>query len=340
MLARVRRWVVARVTDAAVVAAPHLPATLPEHLGNWLSRWGPHLPVLARIIADNMRAVGVFSHAGHRAHFQQLGRHFAGVLHTLRCDARRSAAGAHDWLRRVAAREIELDASVHALARADVGQTGVVLVGPHITNYLLGLACLNQVLPLTVYLRPARRSRRYEARLRWYQASGVAWVSEPKDAARLLGRLAPMAAALRSGRVLFITPDLPQKRDAGIPVRFFDREVYLPGGPALLSLRTGSPLYALRAECDGARQRLIVVGPYVEPDASSSDDRRAAVQRRMQWFAGHLESFLRSRPALWYLWGDKRWTRVFRGDPRYCRAPGPLSHPAGPVFNPAVPQGA
>jgi len=340
MLARARRWVVARVTDAAVIAAPHLPAKVPDNMADWLSRWGPHLPILARMIADNMRAVGVFSHAIHRAHFQQLGRHFAGVLHTLRCDARRSGAGARDWLRRVAAREIELDRSVHALARADVGEKGVVLVGPHITNYLLGLARLNQVLPLTVYLRHTRRSRRLEARLRWYQASGVAWVSEPKDATRLLGRLAPMAAALRAGRVVFITPDLPQKRDAGTPVRLFDREVYLPGGPALLSLRTGAPLYALRAESEGARQRLIVAGPYVEPDASSSDDRRAAVQRRMQWFAGHLESFIRSQPALWYLWGDKRWTRVFRGDPRYCGLLEPLAHRAGPAFHPAVPQGA
>ena len=61
MLRRVRQWLVARTTDLAVRAAPHLHARAPDRLAAWLARWGPRLPFIARLIADNMRAVGVYS---------------------------------------------------------------------------------------------------------------------------------------------------------------------------------------------------------------------------------------------------------------------------------------
>lgn len=39
----------------------------------------------------------------------------------------------------------------------------------------------------------------------------------------------------------------------------------------------------------------------------------------MQWFADLFAEFLHAEPAAWYLWGDKRWTRVWHGDQRYAR---------------------
>jgi KDO2-lipid IV(A) lauroyltransferase len=129
-----------------------------------------------------------------------------------------------------------------------------------------------------------------------------------------------MAAAVGEGAVLFITPDLPQKREDGVPMRFFDREIYLPAGPALLAERTGAPLYLLSAAPSGSKQRLMVDGPCeVGAVGRGRDARRAAVQQRLQWFATGFERFLTRQPEMWYLWGDKRWTRLFRGDPRYSR---------------------
>ena len=74
-----------------------------------------------------------------------------------------------------------------------------------------------------------------------------------------------------------------------------------------------------------------MLGPFDDEDAPANDEmamadagatsRRAAVRRRLQWFATSFEDFLRRQPALWYLWGDKRWTRVLRGDPRYVGLP-------------------
>lgn len=54
----------------------------------------------------------------------------------------------------------------------------------------------------------------------------------------------------------------------------------------------------------------------------------------MQWFASGFERFVRAQPPLWYLWADKRWTRVFRDDPRYSR---PLAgEPGVPVARPPL----
>ena len=316
-------------------AAPRLSARTIDGLTAWLARGGPHCPILARLVADNMRAVGVYSPAAHRGYFTHLGAHFAGALHALRCagPVTAGAAGSAEF-HRLATQRIELDESVAQLrAAADLGR-GAIVLGPHIANYLLYLTRLNQYVPLTIYLRYTKDARRQEAKQRWYRASGVQWISEPANASGALGRLGRMAAALREGRVLFITPDLPRKRDDGTPVRFCDREIYLPAGPAILAVRTGAPLFMLLARPHRARQRILLHGPYAPRHASS--ERRDAVRQRLQWFATGFEQFLREHTACWYLWGDKRWTRVFRNDPRYVRPLGsspevPAAHPLAPV---------
>jgi lauroyl/myristoyl acyltransferase len=310
-LRSVRHWVTARATDAALLAAPQLSVATVDRLGRLLGDCGRHLPIVARQVTDNMRALGVYTPESQRAYFAQLGHHFAGALFALRNSDVRA-----DDLARLAAERVELDASISGLHFALARGRGAILMGPHIANYLLNLARLSQDLPLTVYLRYSRSPRRRAAKERWYRASGVGWISEPANAAGPLGRLGQMAAALRSGRVLFITPDLPHARDRGAAVRFFGREIYLPTGPGLLALRSGAPLFLLSATADGQRQRLVVEGPY-EDELCENGGRKAAVQRRLQWFATGLERFLRTQTPLWYLWGDKRWTRLLRGDPRY-----------------------
>jgi lauroyl/myristoyl acyltransferase len=313
LLRALRHWVTARATDAALRAAPRLSVRGVDRVGALVAQCGPRLPFIARQVADNLRAVGVYSPAAVREYFAQLGGHFAGALHALRC------AGPGD-LARLAAERVELGESVARLSAVLVAGRGAILVGPHINNYLLNLARLNQVCPLTVYLRHSKDAQRRAAKQRWYEASRVGWISEPLDAGRTLGRLGRMAEALRAGRVLFITPDLPQKRESGTPVRLFGREIYLPAGPALLALRSGAPLFMLTAEMHGPRQRLVLHGPFGgDSETRGREQRQAAVQARLQWFADGLERFLVKQTPLWYLWGDKRWTRLLRGDSRYVR---------------------
>ncbi len=318
LLQRFRRWVTQRVRRAAVSAAPRLSRSAIERIGDVVARGGPLVPVLSRQIADNMRSAGVWSPAVLREHFRRLGEHFSGALHVQRCAGRTGGAAASAELDELIRQRFTLDESVDRLRRAAAEGRGAVLVCPHMTDYLLNIARLHRDVPITVYLRHGKDASHQEAKERWYRASGVAWVSEPAGAGGALGRMAPLAAALAEGRVVLITPDLPQKCDEGVGVRFCGRQICLPAGAALLALRSGAPLHLLTAAGEGGRQRLSVSAPYEGfSEGRGRAGRRAAVQDSMQWFACGFEQFVRTEPALWYLWGDKRWTRVFRGDPRY-----------------------
>jgi len=330
LLRALRHWTTARATDAAMFAAPRISTRALCDVGRLLASAGRHAPVVAGIVAANMRALRVYSPSVHRAHFDRLGEHFAGALHALRCVEGHGRAERRREFAELATRRVDIDPSVSRLQAALERRPGAIVTGPHITNYLVNLARLNQVVPLTVYLRHSKDARRRNAKQRWYEASGVDWISEPAQAGGLLGRLKHMASALAEGRVLFITPDLPQKRDSGTPVRFFNREIYLPAGATVLAARTGAPLFMLTATTDGPRQRLNLEGPYaLEIGEPARGSRRAAAQRAIQWFATRFEEFIRREAPLWYLWGDKRWTRVLRGDPRYVRTPARPTPAAG-----------
>ena len=313
----------------AMAAAPRLTNRTIDRIGLWLHHWGPICPVLARTVADNMRALGIYSTEAHHKYFAQLGEHFTGALHMLHHANYIRDGGMDRELSAIVAQRIELDDSIVALQEVVASDRGAIIVGPHINNYLLNLARLNQVVPLTIYLRYSKDARRQEVKQCWYRASGVGWISEPASASGSLGRLGRMAAALRAGQVLFITPDLPRKRGDGTPVRFFDREIYLPTGFALLALRSGAPLFTLVALPAGGRQRLILRGPFVTDKIERGRiARQVGVHQRLQWFTSEFERFLKAYPELWYLWGDKRWTRLLRGDPRYVH---PLARPAATI---------
>ena len=312
-----------------MAAAPALTVRQVERVETLLARAGPYYPVIARNVADNMRALGVYSSRAHRDYFAQLGAHFAGALHVFRCAGRIRDGGKSDELARLTTRRIELDQSVACLGQAARRRRGAIVMGPHIANYLLGLARLSQEIPLTIYFRSSPDLRRQVPKQRWCRAAGIEWLFEPAVAGRPPGRVERIAAALNEGRTVFVPPDLPRKRGQGTPVRFFRREIYLPAGPAVLAVRTGAPLFVLLAQARGPRQKLVLHGPsYPREHEPGSQAERAAVQQHMQWFVALFERFLTEQTPLWYFWGDKRWTQVLHGDPRYLR---PLDESASAI---------
>ena len=333
MLRAMRQWLTRRVTGAALASAPRISTRTVDAIEGLLATCGPYCPVIRRIVADNMRSLGVYSKDAHRDYFARAGAHFAGQLHALRQagvgEGRRVCDGPAD----VVAERFELDASVARLTHAAAEGTGAIVMAAHAADFLRGMARLNQTVPLTAYYRYSRDPRRREAKERIFRALGIAWISEPAGASGSLGRLGRMARAVREGGTLYFMADLARKRSEGVAVQWLGREVYLPAAPALLALRTGAPLFMLLAEPNGPGQRLTIHGPYVPPPAARTRaDRRAAVADRMQWFASGFERFLLDQPGLWFFWGDKRWTRVCRGDPRYTRSVDPS--PAAPIVSP------
>jgi KDO2-lipid IV(A) lauroyltransferase len=87
----------------------------------------------------------------------------------------------------------------------------------------------------------------------------------------------------------------------GIPVRFFGAEASLPAGPAILGLRTNSPLLPV-AVYDTGRTRSCEVRPPIWPDRSGGF--RADVLAMTQRVASELEDLISAAPEQWHVLAD------------------------------------
>ncbi|MFO0973326.1 MAG: hypothetical protein U1A27_07805 [Phycisphaerae bacterium] len=343
-LRELRRFITRRATELGVGLSPFLPLPIITAVERGLARAGPFVPRVGRQVARNLRAAGIDAPAVRHEYFARVAAHLAGGLRIFHYVRRVSADGGPmpPGLAQIVEREIQVDATLERLRGAAAGGRGAIVIGAHIANFLLVLARINQELPLTVYLRHSADPARMAAKEMWCRATGLRYIAEPARLTDPTHRAALMSEALRAGQVLIITPDLPQKRGAGVPVRFLDRELYLPTGAAALSVLTGASLVAAIARpsetvrgLNGLSATCVTFeGPLAaETTGSGRGWKQAAIAARMQWFADHLARFVRTHPALWFLWGDNRWSRVFSGDERYGRLLRPqsnASHPATP----------
>lgn len=105
------------------------------------------------------------------------------------------------------------------------------------------------------------------------------------------------AAALAAGDVMCLLCD----RDisgTGVEVEFFGERTTLPGGPAVMALRTGSPLLPTAVYFRGRRCHGVVMPPL---DTSRRGRLREDVERVTQDLAGALERLIRVAPEQWHL---------------------------------------
>ncbi|MBM2827048.1 MAG: lysophospholipid acyltransferase family protein [Dehalococcoidia bacterium] len=103
---------------------------------------------------------------------------------------------------------------------------------------------------------------------------------------------------LRNNEILGILVDRPGPDD-GVPVRFFDAWTSVPSGPAIIALRTGSPVMtggAIRRPDDSF---LILVGKEI-PYQHSGDYKRD-VQVLTQSIMTSMEQMIRRYPEQWYM---------------------------------------
>jgi len=106
-----------------------------------------------------------------------------------------------------------------------------------------------------------------------------------------------VAAALADGQVMCLLAD----RDisgSGVEVEFFGERTRLPGGPALMALRTGAPLLPTAAYFRNGRCHAVMEAPL---DTSRRGRLREDVTRVTQELARTLERQIRRAPEQWHL---------------------------------------
>jgi lauroyl/myristoyl acyltransferase len=313
-----RRWLTARAQVAGLAAAPLLPASAID-VTEWTIRTlTPRLPVLGSLVGQNMRAAGVYREGAVRAYFAQVALHLANGLRVFRW------ARHPDKVAALARAQIDLDPTIESIRSAHAAGRGAIVAPAHTSNYVLTLARLAQVLPICIYLRWSDDRRKVEMKRQWCQAAGINVVLEPLSASNPTSRAAACVEVLKSGGVLAMTPDIAQKDEEGVDVRLLGRRIRLPTGAASIAMLAECPLIPLFGRICGGVQQLYAEPPiHVEQLSRAEGGRKVAVQRAMQQWTNGFEQFLRQCPEAWFLWGDSRWTRVFRGDPRYVLGEAP-----------------
>lgn len=177
----------------------------------------------------------------------------------------------------------------HALA----GGKGAVLALPHLGGFDFAAAWLaGRGLSATVVVEPVEPPELFT----WFagvrEAIGMEVVPLGADAG------AAVLRALKANRIVCLLCDRDLVGD-GVAVEFFGEETTMPGGPAMLSLRTGAPLVPAGVYFRPHGGHYAQIGPPipVQREGRLRDD----VARVTQELAHRFEELIRMAPEQWHL---------------------------------------
>lgn len=190
-------------------------------------------------------------------------------------------------------RRVTVEGMEHLSAPLSAGQ-GVVAAIPHLGSWEAGARWLSEVAGVRVVAAVEKLDppEVYE----WFvdyrtRDLGIEVVPVDGQASQKL------AAALSSGAMITLLCDRDINGD-GVEVEFFGERTRLPGGPALLALRTGSPLVPLAVYQRGDDFHGVVLEPIeVERRGRLRDD----VTRTTQDLASSLEDLITRAPTQWHV---------------------------------------
>lgn len=190
------------------------------------------------------------------------------------------------------------------LKDAHAAGKGVIVALPHAGNWdHAGAWACYEGMPLTTVaerLKPEDLYRRFVA---YRESLGMEILPLSGGDRPALDVLADRLTA--GGLVVLLADrDLSSR---GIQVDFFGGRTRMPGGPALLALRTGAPLLVASLWFDGDRSRVKVEGPLPVPTEGTRTEQIAALTQAV---ADRLAAGIAAHPEDWHmlqrLWLDDR----------------------------------
>ena len=180
------------------------------------------------------------------------------------------------------------------LDQAVADKRGAVVALGHLGNWdhlaAWGMTRGYRITTVAERLKPEALFRRF---LEFREGLGLEVVAAEGDAA--ISR--KLTDCLTNGGVVPLLVDR-NLGETGVAVRFFDREVTLPAGPAVLARRTNAVLLPAWSWYDQTHTHLHVDEPLALPDDGSLRD---AVAVAMQDFANRLERVVRKHPQDWHV---------------------------------------
>ena len=172
------------------------------------------------------------------------------------------------------------------------GRSPIVAL-PHLGTWEWAAAWMTQIagFDLTAVAERLEPPEVYDWFLDYRRGLGMDIIPHGPDAGTQL------AAAMRAPRIVTLLCDRDITGD-GIEVEFFGETTKLPGGPALLALRSGAPLLPTAIYFDGPGAHGVV---HPALDTERRGRLRADVTRVTQDLAHALEELIRAAPEQWHL---------------------------------------
>jgi lauroyl/myristoyl acyltransferase len=189
------------------------------------------------------------------------------------------------------------------LRGAHAAGRGVIIALPHAGNWDHAGAwvCLTGM-PLTTVAERLKPEEVYQQFLAYRESLGME-ILPARGGER--PPIDVLADRLREGRLVVLLAD----RDLsarGVGVDFFGGRTRMPPGPALLALRTGSPLFVASLWYDGNRSKVKITGPLPIPTEGARTEQIAALT---QSIADELAAGIAAHPQDWHmlqrLWLDE-----------------------------------
>ena len=178
-------------------------------------------------------------------------------------------------------------------AVAEAGR-GVIVVLPHFGSWEAGAVYLSSLGPFAAVAEVLKPPELFELFVKLRAGVGIEILPYDKGAE---GRDA-MVEALKGGKILALLCDRDLK-GTGVEVEFFGERATLPPGPAVLGMKSGSPIVCVNVRNleDGTWVGHATEPVYVE----DSGDREAVIRDTMQLVAHRLEDLIREDPAQWHM---------------------------------------
>ena len=170
---------------------------------------------------------------------------------------------------------------------------GLIVVLPHYGSWEAGAVYLSSLGPFAAVAEVLKPPELFDMFVRLRAAVGIdifPYDSKPETRDR-------MVEALQGGTTLALLSDRDLK-GTGVQVEFFGERTTLPPGPAVLAMRSGSPIVCVNVRnVDGGW-----VGHAMDPiQVEAEGDKEEIIARTMQQMAANLEVLIREDPAQWHM---------------------------------------
>ncbi len=177
---------------------------------------------------------------------------------------------------------------------------GVIAVSGHIGNFsIMGLKMRAAGYRFHTVIREISnpyQNRMYE---RYQRQLGQSFIPS-RSFTQVLKSILP---ALRNNEIVLLISD-ENRRYGGIFVDFFNHKAATAPGPAVLSLRTGSPVVPLFMVRNGDDSHTLIIHPPLP--LPNTREHQHAISEITQLVTNSIEDHVRAYPSQW-LWTQKRW---------------------------------